>query len=220
MRGADCVCHFASAFRETGVSDDYFLAVNVTGARNAVDAAAGQGVRRFVFCSTAAIYGSDTGIVDDRHPSIRPTSTRGRDGLVPATMARHRDTHPPAVGGRRAPGLSPRPGRFPLFGPQPPSQDAALSRAACDRGIRPWSRWSAGPPAASRSGARLTALGVVVLTILARYRLLGRIRCGEASCTWSCRGYLALVVYRTMRRSTARAPAELAGCCGRPGEPP
>ena len=58
MRGADCVCHFASAFRETGVPDDYFRAVNVTGTGNAVEAAAGQGVRRFVLCSTAGIYGS------------------------------------------------------------------------------------------------------------------------------------------------------------------
>jgi dihydroflavonol-4-reductase len=69
MRGADCVCHFASAFRETGVSDDFFLAVNVAGARNAVDAAAGQGVRRFVFCSTAGIYGSKIpGVVDESAP--------------------------------------------------------------------------------------------------------------------------------------------------------
>ena len=69
MRGAECVSHFASAFRETGVSDDYFLAVNVTGARNAVDAAAAQGVRRFVFCSTAGIYGSKVpGIVDESAP--------------------------------------------------------------------------------------------------------------------------------------------------------
>ncbi|HWN05666.1 MAG TPA: NAD-dependent epimerase/dehydratase family protein [Steroidobacteraceae bacterium] len=69
MRGADCVCHFASAFRETGVSDDYFLAVNVTGARNAVEAAAAQGVRRFVFCSTAGIYGSRVqGVVNETAP--------------------------------------------------------------------------------------------------------------------------------------------------------
>jgi dihydroflavonol-4-reductase len=69
MHGTDCVCHFASAFRETGVSDDFFLAVNVAGARNAVDAAAGQGVRRFVFCSTAGIYGSRIpGIVDESAP--------------------------------------------------------------------------------------------------------------------------------------------------------
>ena len=42
MRGADCVCHFASAFRETGVSDEFFLEVNVAGARNAIEAAAGR----------------------------------------------------------------------------------------------------------------------------------------------------------------------------------
>ena len=74
MRGADCVCHFASAFREAGVSDDYFRTVNVAGTRNALDAAAEQGVRRFVMCGTAGIYGSTVpGVADETSP-VRPAN--------------------------------------------------------------------------------------------------------------------------------------------------
>lgn len=74
MRGAECVCHFASAFREAGVSDDYFRTVNVTGTRNALDAAAEQGVRRFVMCSTAGIYGSRVPGVADENSPLRPAN--------------------------------------------------------------------------------------------------------------------------------------------------
>ena len=88
MRGAECVCHFASAFRETGVSDDYFVAVNVTGARNAVDAAARQRVRRFVFCSTAGIYGSRIpGIVDESAP-VNPDNIYERSKVEAEAVVR------------------------------------------------------------------------------------------------------------------------------------
>lgn len=74
MRGADCVCHFASAFRETGVPDDHFRAVNIAGTGNVVEAAAAQGVRRFVLCSTAGIYGPKVpGVIDESAP-VRPAN--------------------------------------------------------------------------------------------------------------------------------------------------
>lgn len=88
LRGAGCVCHFASAFRETGVTEDYFLAVNVAGARNAVEAAAGQGVRRFVFCSTAGIYGSRVpGIVDEATP-VNPANIYERSKVEAEDVVR------------------------------------------------------------------------------------------------------------------------------------
>lgn len=74
MRDGDCVCHFAAAFRETGVADEYFLAVNVTGTRNAIEAAAMQGVSRFVFCSTAGIYGSRVPGVVDETAEVKPAN--------------------------------------------------------------------------------------------------------------------------------------------------
>lgn len=72
MRGSDCVGHFASAFRETGVSDEYFLATNVAGTRNAVEAAAAEGARRFVFVGTAGIYGSVVPGVVDETAAVNP----------------------------------------------------------------------------------------------------------------------------------------------------
>jgi nucleoside-diphosphate-sugar epimerase len=74
MHGADSVCHFASAFRETGVSDDFFRRVNVAGTRNVVDAAAEQGVGRFVLCGTAGIYGSRVAGIADENSPVRPAN--------------------------------------------------------------------------------------------------------------------------------------------------
>lgn len=62
-----CCCHFASAFREMGVADDYFDSINVKGARRVLETAAANGVRRFVYCSTAGIYGQQVdGLIDER----------------------------------------------------------------------------------------------------------------------------------------------------------
>jgi glutamate carboxypeptidase len=74
MLGADCVCHFAAAFREAGVTDDYFRAVNIAGTRHAVDAAASQGVRRFVMCGTAGIYGSRRPGITDESAPVNPVN--------------------------------------------------------------------------------------------------------------------------------------------------
>jgi len=39
MDGVDSVCHFASAFRESGMAEEYFIRVNVDGTRNVMQAA-------------------------------------------------------------------------------------------------------------------------------------------------------------------------------------
>src|SRR6188768_2933816 len=57
MAGADCVCHFAAAFKGSGHTDEDFNRINVEGTERVLNAAAAAGVRRFVFCSTAGIYG-------------------------------------------------------------------------------------------------------------------------------------------------------------------
>ncbi len=131
MCGAASVCHFASAFRETGVPDDYFISVNVAGAGNAVAAAAAQGVRRFVFCSTAGIYGSIVpGIVDESAP-IRPANIYERSKVEAEEAVRRQAAahgieyaiiRPAVVYGPRDERLmkmfgSASRGRFPLFGP-------------------------------------------------------------------------------------------------------
>lgn len=88
MRNAECVCHFAAAFRETGVPDDFFLASNVTGTRNVIEAAASQGVRRFVFCSTAGIYGSRIPGVADETAEVKPANIYERSKVEAEKVVR------------------------------------------------------------------------------------------------------------------------------------
>jgi nucleoside-diphosphate-sugar epimerase len=70
--GADVVCHFAGAFKESNADRDYFHRVNVNGTCNVLAAAAQQGAMRFVFCSTAGIYGRDTAGVANEDSPLRP----------------------------------------------------------------------------------------------------------------------------------------------------
>jgi nucleoside-diphosphate-sugar epimerase len=60
MEGADVAFNIAAAFREAKLSDEQYHAVNVTGARNFVEAARAAGVPRVVHCSTIGVHG-DTG---------------------------------------------------------------------------------------------------------------------------------------------------------------
>lgn len=65
---ADCVCHLAGAFSEAHAGEDYFHRVNVEGTATVMDAAHAAGVGRFVYCSTAGIYGKCVpGVVDETH---------------------------------------------------------------------------------------------------------------------------------------------------------
>ena len=66
LAGVDVVCHLAAAFTEASATDDYFHRVNVEGTRNVMAAAHAAGVKRFVFCSTAGIYGKRvSGVIDE-----------------------------------------------------------------------------------------------------------------------------------------------------------
>lgn len=131
LRGVDCVCHFAAAFRESGADDAYFEQMNVEGTTNVAKAAAAAGVKRFVHCGTAGIYGQRVaGTISESTP-IRPWNSYERSKL--AADERVRDIasaagmefvilRPTAVYGPRDERLlklfrSVQKGRFPLFGP-------------------------------------------------------------------------------------------------------
>jgi nucleoside-diphosphate-sugar epimerase len=57
-RGAEIVHHLAAAFRELNVPDSYYWEINVQGTRNVLEAAAREGVRKFVYCSTCGVHGN------------------------------------------------------------------------------------------------------------------------------------------------------------------
>jgi dihydroflavonol-4-reductase len=62
----ECVCHLAAAFTEAHATEDYFHRVNVEGTAAVMAAAHAAGVKRFVFCSTAGIYGKRVpGVIDE-----------------------------------------------------------------------------------------------------------------------------------------------------------
>lgn len=58
MRGVEVVHHVAAAFREMNVPDTYYHEVNVGGTRNVLQAAADEGVRKVIYCSTCGVHGN------------------------------------------------------------------------------------------------------------------------------------------------------------------
>lgn len=130
VRGAECVCHFAAAFKESHIGDAQFQRINVEGTAIVVQAAAEQAVKRFVHCSTAGIYGQRVvGIIDENAP-VQPWNIYERTKLAAERKVREyaRAAHmeyvilrPTAVYGPRDDRLlklfrSAAKGRFPLFG--------------------------------------------------------------------------------------------------------
>jgi nucleoside-diphosphate-sugar epimerase len=129
--GADVLCHFAAAFKEAKADGDYFERVNVKGTQNVLTAAARQGVKRFVFCSTAGVYGRNTqGIANEDSP-LRPWNAYENSKVAAERVLRERAPQlgieyvilrPSVVYGPRDDRLaklfrSASKGRFPLFGP-------------------------------------------------------------------------------------------------------
>ncbi len=60
--GVDVVYHIAAIYRQAGLKDDVYRAVNATAVKDLVEAAARGGVRRVVHCSTVGVHG------DVEHP--------------------------------------------------------------------------------------------------------------------------------------------------------
>jgi nucleoside-diphosphate-sugar epimerase len=130
MEGADCICHFAAAFKGSGHSDEDFHRINVIGTERVLNAGAAAGVKRFVFCSTAGIYGQRlAGITNETAPA-QPWNGYERSKHAAEELLRERAPQlgiervilrPAVVYGPRDDRLlklfrSAAKGRFPLFG--------------------------------------------------------------------------------------------------------
>ncbi|HEX7012738.1 MAG TPA: NAD(P)-dependent oxidoreductase [Steroidobacteraceae bacterium] len=72
MQGAECVCHFAAAFRGARYSEQDFQRLNVVGTETVLRTAAQANVRRFVLCSTAGIYGQQLPGLTNETATPRP----------------------------------------------------------------------------------------------------------------------------------------------------
>jgi dihydroflavonol-4-reductase len=60
--GVDVVYHIAAMYRQAGLSDEVYRAVNATAVKDVIEAAARGGARRVVHCSTVGVHG------DVEHP--------------------------------------------------------------------------------------------------------------------------------------------------------
>jgi dihydroflavonol-4-reductase len=60
--GVDVIYHIAAIYRQAGLPDDTYRAVNATAVRQIIEAAARAGVKRVVHCSTVGVHG------DVEHP--------------------------------------------------------------------------------------------------------------------------------------------------------
>jgi nucleoside-diphosphate-sugar epimerase len=60
--GAEVVYHVAAMYRQAGLADEVYRAVNATAVRDVIEAAARGGARRVVHCSTVGVHG------DVEHP--------------------------------------------------------------------------------------------------------------------------------------------------------
>jgi UDP-glucose 4-epimerase len=76
MSGADIVFHLARA-KAHGTRPREAFTVNVDGTRNAARAAIRAGVRRFIYASSSAVYGSRPGLVSESSP-VRPDAAYAR----------------------------------------------------------------------------------------------------------------------------------------------
>jgi dihydroflavonol-4-reductase len=70
--GVEIVQHIAAIYRQAGLPDEVYRAVNATASRNIVLAAAGGGVRRVVHCSTVGVHGDVEHPPADEDAPLRP----------------------------------------------------------------------------------------------------------------------------------------------------
>jgi nucleoside-diphosphate-sugar epimerase len=70
--GVDVVYHIAALYRQAGLPDDTYRAVNATAVRDVIEAAARGGARRVVHCSTVGVHGDVEHPPADEDAPLRP----------------------------------------------------------------------------------------------------------------------------------------------------
>ncbi|MFL6617926.1 MAG: NAD-dependent epimerase/dehydratase family protein [Povalibacter sp.] len=130
LKDVDCICHFAAAFKGSSHTDEDFHRINVTGTERVLAAGAAASVKRFVFCSTAGIYGQRLAGVTTEAAPAQPWNGYERSKHAAEELLRKHATQfaieyvilrPSVVYGPRDDRLlklfrSAAKGRFPLFG--------------------------------------------------------------------------------------------------------
>jgi nucleoside-diphosphate-sugar epimerase len=99
LSGADVVVHLAFSLYGVRQRDDELDRINVEGSRNVLAAAAAHGAKRFIYTSSAAVYGFDPGravLVDEDAPvDPQPRHFYSRQkATVEEALLRDLDEHP------------------------------------------------------------------------------------------------------------------------------
>jgi nucleoside-diphosphate-sugar epimerase len=71
-RGVEVVYHIAAIYRQAGLREEEYRAVNAAAVGTVVQAAAGEGVRRVVHCSTVGVHGDVEHPPADEYAPLRP----------------------------------------------------------------------------------------------------------------------------------------------------
>ena len=88
VAGMEVVYHIAAVYREAGVKDAVYRAVNAVAARDVIEAAAAAGVRRVVHCSTVGVHGDVEHPPADEDAPLRPGDVYQRTKLEGEQLAR------------------------------------------------------------------------------------------------------------------------------------
>ena len=86
--GVEVVYHIAAIYRQAGLRDEEYRAVNATGVRDVIEAAASGGVRRVVHCSTVGVHGDVERPPANEDAPLRPGDVYQRTKLEGEEAAR------------------------------------------------------------------------------------------------------------------------------------
>ena len=88
MRGVEIVYHVAALYREAGLPEREYFAVNAGAVGDLIETAAAAGARRLVHCSTVGVHGDVEGPPADEDAPLRPGDVYQRSKVEGERVAR------------------------------------------------------------------------------------------------------------------------------------
>lgn len=89
--GVDCVFHIAAVYRQAGLPASTYREVNALAVRSVIEAAAANGVRRVVHCSTVGVHGDVERPPANEDAPLRPGDVYQQTKLEGEELAREAD---------------------------------------------------------------------------------------------------------------------------------
>jgi dihydroflavonol-4-reductase len=87
-RGVEVVYHIAAIYRQAGLPDEQYRAINATAVRALIEAAAANGAKRVVHCSTVGVHGDVERPPADEDAPLKPGDVYQRTKLEGEAIAR------------------------------------------------------------------------------------------------------------------------------------